>query len=103
MASDGGVPGSAQLTVVPAVSDATRRSLTRGEQFVLGQIQDIYGPHNDESEVFFSGADEAVIFVQNRTGAVIGLVVLTNVAQMYEDGTITSLDDLRRKWLRAGA
>ena len=84
------------------MTDGTRRSLTEGEQFVLAQIQDIYGPQNGESDVFFS-RDEAVIFVKDRTGATVGVVVLTNVAQMYEDGTITSLDELRRVWLRAGA
>jgi hypothetical protein len=85
------------------MTDGTRRSLTQGEQFVLGQIQDIYGLQNEESEVFFSDLDEAVIFVMDRTGVNLGVVVLTNVAQMYEDGTITSLDELRRDWLKAGA
>ena len=83
------------------MTDNTRRSLSPGEQFVLAQIQDIYGPQNEEGDVFFS-KDEAVIFVKDCTGASIGVVVLTNVAQMYEDGTITSLDELRRDWLRAG-
>ena len=85
------------------MADDTRRPLSQGEQFVLAQIRDIYGPQNEESDVFFSGPDEAVIFVRDRTGARVGVVVLTNVAQMYEDGTITSLDELRRDWLRAGA
>jgi hypothetical protein len=85
------------------MTDGPRRSLSQGEQFVLAQIQDIYGPQNEESEVFFSEPDEAVIFVTDRTFACVGVVVLTNVARMYEDGTITSLDELRRDWLRAGA
>ena len=85
------------------MTDGTRRSLSQGEQFVLAQIQDIYGPQNGETEVFFSERDEAVIFVEDRTGASLGVVVLTNVARMYADGTITSLDELRRDWLRAGA
>ena len=84
-------------------SHATRRSLSKGEQFMLAQIQDIYGPQNGESEVFFSDQDEAAIFVKDRAGASVGLVVLTNLAQMYEDGTITSLDELRRDWLRVDA
>jgi hypothetical protein len=84
------------------MTKGTQRSLTRGEQFVLAQIQDIYGSQNDESEVFISDADEAVIFILDRTGTNIGVVVLTNVAQMYEDGTIGSLDELRCDWLRAG-
>ena len=84
------------------MTDVTRRALGQGEQFVLGQIQDIYGPQNEESDVFFS-RDEAVIFVKDRTGASVGVVVLTNVAQMYEDGTIASLDELRRDWLRGGS
>jgi hypothetical protein len=85
------------------MSDSTHRPLTQGEQFVLAQIQDIYGPQNQESDVFFSDPDEAIIFVKDRTGASVGVVVLTNVAQMYEDGTISSLEELRRDWLRAGA
>jgi hypothetical protein len=84
------------------MTDSTHRSLSQGEQFVLAQIQDIYGSQNHESDVFFSG-EEAVIFVKDHTGASVGVVVLTNVAQMYQDGTITSLDELRRVWLRAGA
>ena len=70
---------------------------------MLTQVQDIYGPQNDEAAVFFSAQDEAVIFVENRSGVSIGVVVLTNVAQMYEDGTIASLEELRNDWLRAGA
>jgi len=85
------------------MTDGTRRSLSQGEQFVLGQIQDIYGPQNQEGDVFFSDPDEAAIFVKDRAGASVGVVVLTNVARMYEDGTISSLDELRRDWLRAGA
>ena len=85
------------------MTDGTRRPLSQGEQFVLAQIQDIYGPQNEEGDVFFSDRDEAVIFVKDRNYASVGVVVLTNVAQMYEDGTITSLDELRRDWLRAGA
>ena len=73
--------------------------MSKGEQFVLAQIQAIHGPQNDESDVFFSDRDEAAIFATDRTGASVMLVVLTNVALMYEDGTITSLDDLRRNWL----
>ena len=84
------------------MTDGTRRSLTEGEQFVLAQIQDIFGPQNEESDVFFS-RDEAVIFVKDRKGVSVGVVVLTNVAQMYEDGTIASLDELRRDWLRGGS
>lgn len=85
------------------MTDGTRRSLNQGEQLVLTQIQDIYGPQNEEADVFFSAQDEAAIFVKDRTGASVGVVVLTNVAAMYEDGTIASLDELRRDWLRADA
>ena len=85
------------------MTDGTRRPLSQGEQFVLAQIQDIYGPQNEEGDVFFSDRDEGVIFVKDRNYASVGVVVLTNVAQMYEDGTIASLDELRRDWLRAGA
>ncbi len=85
------------------MTDSTRRSLTQGEQFVLAQIQDIYGPQNEESDGFFSDLNEAAIFVKDHTGASVGVVVLTKVAQRYEVGTITSLDGLRGEWLRGGA
>ena len=85
------------------MTDGARRSLSQGEQFVLTQLQDIYGPQNGEGDVFFSDQDEAAIFVKDRTGASVGLVVLTNVAAMYDDGTIASLEELRRDWLRADA
>ena len=76
-----------------------RRALSQGELFVLDQIREMYGPQNDEDAVFFSDADEAVIFVTDRNG-VQGLVaVLTNLAAMYADGTIGSAEELRAKWL----
>jgi hypothetical protein len=73
--------------------------LSQGELFVLDQIRDMYGAQNDEDAVFFSDADEAVIFVTDRNG-VQGLVaVLTNLAAMYADGSIGSAEELRAKWL----
>jgi hypothetical protein len=58
------------------MTDGTRRSLGQGEQFVLAQIQDIYGPQNEESDVFFSDQDEAAIFVKDRTGVTVGVVAV---------------------------
>ena len=82
-----------------ATSQPPRRALSQGELFILDQIRDMYGPQNDEDAVFFSDADEAVIFVTDRNG-VQGLVaVLTNLAAMYADGTIGSAEELRAKWL----
>ena len=82
-----------------ATNQSPRRALSEGELFVLDQIRDMYGEQNDEDAVFFSDADEAVIFVTDRNG-VQGLVaVLTNLAAMYADGTIGSAEELRAKWL----
>ena len=82
-----------------ATNQSPRRALSQGELFVLDQIRDMYGTQNDEDAVFFSDADEAVIFVTDRNG-VQGLVaVLTNLAAMYADGTIGSAEELRAKWL----
>ncbi len=82
--------------------DSMRRALTHGERFVLQQIQDMYGPQNSENEVFFSDLDEAVIFVTDRRGVQGMVAVLTNLASMYEDGTIRSVEELRSQWLTPG-
>jgi hypothetical protein len=76
-----------------------RRILTEGEAFVLQQIQDIYGYQNTEQDVFFSDRDEAVILVKDRNGVGTMMTVLTNLANWYSDGTIASVDELRRNWL----
>ncbi len=72
-----------------------RRALTEGESFVLQHIQDMYGNQNTEQNVFFSVRDEAVIFVKNRNGNEGLLAVLTNLAAMFADGTVTSEEELR--------
>ena len=81
----------------------SRRPLTDEEQFVLSHVQDIYGRQNTEDEVFFTDHDEAALFATDRSGSTALVVVLTNVAQMYKDGTIATLEELRNKWLRAKA
>ncbi len=71
-----------------------------GELFILRLIQEAYGFENTEDEVFFSDRDEAVIFVQGdgeRGG--LGLAVLTNLAESFADGTIATVEDLKRDWL----
>ena len=82
-----------------ATNQSPRRALSQGELFVLDQIRDMYGPQNDEDEVFFSDADEAAIFVTDRHGAQALLAVLTNLAAMCADGTIASAEELRTQWL----
>jgi hypothetical protein len=79
-----------------------RRPLTEKETFILAQIQDMYGRHNSEDQVFFSDRNEAVIFVTDQHG-VVGLgTVLTNLAGMIDDGTIATVQELRDKWLKLG-
>ncbi len=77
-----------------------RRPLTEDELFILGLIQDAYGSENTEDEVFFSDRDEAVIFVQgdSESGG-LGIAVLTNLAKSLADGTISSVEELKREWL----
>jgi hypothetical protein len=65
-------------------------------------IQDGYGPQNTESDVFFTEADEAALFVKATDGTLPLMVVLTNLAAMREDGTIASDDELKVRWLRLG-
>lgn len=85
-----------------STDERPRRALTEGESFVLQQIQDMYGAQNTEQDVFFSDVDEAVIFVKDRNGVEGLVVVLTNLASWYADGTIASLEDLRAHWLSPG-
>jgi TPR repeat protein len=78
---------------------ASRRPLTEGEQFVLEQIQDMYGNQNTLQDVFISDNDEAAIFVKDINGTQGLVAVLTNLASMYQDGTISSVENLRNEWL----
>ena len=77
----------------------SHRPLTDGERFVFEQIQDIYGDQNTLQDVFISDGGEAVIFVKDRNGTEGLVAVLTNLAAMYRDGTIASVEDLRNHWL----
>jgi len=76
------------------------RSLTEGELRILGEIPDLYGPHNSSDVVFFIDEGEAAIFVKDKAGRDILCVVLTNLADWYADGSIGSRESLRRDWLK---
>lgn len=80
-----------------------KRILTDGETSVLTIIQQGYGPHNTIDKVFFSPADEAVMFVKLSNGNSIVMANLSNLAAWRADGTIASDDELRTKWLRLTA
>jgi hypothetical protein len=73
-----------------------RRPLTKSEAFILQQIQDLYGHQNAETDVFFTDLDEAAISVKDKDGVRSLLAVLTNLAAECEDGTIASLEELRK-------
>ena len=66
-----------------------RRPLTQQELTVLEKVQAFWGPQNTPDEVFFTDADEAVLFVKDRDGSLPGCVVLTNLGQWYADGTLS--------------
>ena len=78
-----------------------RRTLTVGEAEILRMVQEEYGPQNTEKEVFFSEANEAVLFVKARDGTSPIMVVLTNLAVWRQDGTIANDDVLKKEWLHA--
>ena len=80
-----------------------KRILTDGETSVLAIIQQGYGPHNSSDRVFFSPANEAVMFVRLSNGMSIVMANLSNLAAWRADGTISSDDELRTKWLRLKA
>lgn len=77
-----------------------RRPLTEGEIAVLTIIQEGYGAHNAMDKVYFSPADEAVMFVRLANGMSIVMANLSNLAAGRADGTIASDEELRKKWLR---
>jgi hypothetical protein len=80
-----------------------KRVLTDGETVVLTIIQQGYGPHNSIDKVFFSPADEAVIFVRLANGMSALMANLSNLAARRADGTISCDEELRTKWLRLKA
>ena len=78
-----------------------QRKLTSGEAEILRVVQEEYGAQNTEKDVFFSEADEAVLFVKARDGTNPIVVVLTNLAAWLRDGTIANDEELRKEWLHA--
>lgn len=78
----------------------TKRNLSDPEASVLAMIQEGYGPHNNADKVFFSQTDEAVIFVRLANGMSCLLANLSNLAARRANGTISSDEELRTKWLR---
>jgi hypothetical protein len=77
-----------------------RRVLTQGEAAVLTVIQQGYGAHNSHDKVFFTPTGEAVIFVRLTNGMSIVMANLSNLAARRADGSISSDDELKSKWLR---
>jgi hypothetical protein len=77
-----------------------RRDLTPAEAGILRMIQEGYGLQNTRDEVFFTEADEAVIFVKASDGSSRVMANLSNLAAWRADGTIPSDEELRRDWLR---
>ena len=76
-----------------------RRNLTANEAAVLTTIQQGYGPQNSVDAVFFTDADEAVIFVKASDGTSNLMANLTNLAAWCADGTIPTDEELKRDWL----
>jgi hypothetical protein len=76
------------------------RVLTDEELAVLTIIQQGYGPHNTTDKVYFTPAGEAVIFVRLVNGMSIVMANLSYLAAWRADGTISTDEELRTKWLR---
>jgi len=77
-----------------------RRVLTHGETAILAVIQQGYGEHNSIDKVFFTPTNEAVIFVRLSNGMSIVMANLSTLAARRAEGTISSDEELRTKWLR---
>jgi hypothetical protein len=67
-----------------------RRALTPAEARVLRDIRVVWGPQNTESDVFFTDANEAALFVRARDTSLPLCVVLTNLAAWRDDGSLTT-------------
>lgn len=77
-----------------------KRVLTDGELAVLTIIQQGYGSHNTIDKVYFTPAGEAVMFVRLTNGMTIVMANLSNLAAWRADGTISTDEELKTKWLR---
>jgi hypothetical protein len=77
-----------------------RRMLSDGEDAVLTMIQEGYGPQNSIDQVFFTNIDDAVILVKASDGTSPVMANLSNLAKWRANGTISSDEELRAKWLR---
>ena len=76
-----------------------RRELSAGEAAILALIQAHYGTWNAETDVTFSEAGDAVIFVKDAEGSMVLMVNLTNLAAWRADGTISTEKELLVDWL----
>ncbi|HME36593.1 MAG TPA: hypothetical protein VKF84_15255 [Candidatus Sulfotelmatobacter sp.] len=77
-----------------------KRVLTDGESAILLIIQEGYGAHNSIDRVYFSPADEAIMFCRLANGMNALMANLSHLAARRADGTIASDDELKKKWLR---
>jgi len=82
------------------VSPPDGRDLTEGELRILRIIQAHYGPQNSAEDAFLAGDGKTVLLVKSRDGSGSLMVNLTDLATWCADGTITSDEELRRRWLR---
>lgn len=76
------------------------KQLTDSETAILRMIQQGLGPQNTADDVFFTEANEAVIFVKGPEGTSLVMAHLTNLAAWRADGTISTDEELKKKWLR---
>lgn len=74
---------------VNSMERGRRRPLTQQELTILEKVQAFWGPQNTSDGVFFTDADDAVLFVKDRDGSLPGCLVLTNLGQWYADGTLS--------------
>jgi len=91
-------PHRSGLPPMPTFRRAVR-PLTVDEEFILSHVQDIYGSYNQAKRVDFDENGKASISAVDRKHQPVILVNLTDIGKSYSDGTIKSVDDLRRNWL----
>jgi hypothetical protein len=76
-----------------------RRELTAGETEILAVIQRVHGAQNTVDEVFFTGGNEAVVFVKAASGESILMANLSNLAAWRADGSMATEEALEKDWL----
>ncbi len=71
---------------------SSERPLRPPEIQVLGMVRAIWGPQNTDDLVTFSVEGEAQLWVVDRNGQVTMFLSVTGLAEMHQDGTLSTVE-----------